>query len=293
MNRRQFLVSALSAGGGLLLVGCGGSSTDPFAAPLSGSPTVTGQVNNPDYLTFFEPGDRTYRLFPYQHRIERVGPNSEVLWAIDGPGQGPGQVHLPRHLVGDENGLLYLLDSAEFGVSVWNEDGQYIKTIETQSLAGLAHCDGELFVPGSNFQIQVYSANDGSLLREFGSFGQEVGQFYGPGPLVFDEQKRLHVIDHGNGRINVFDTAGLPLYSYGQRSLRSPLAIASDKRGQMVVVDGAESSVVLFGTDGRFLRSIDLENATGQSLQPLHITTDFSGRIHTLAYAIQLPGGQG
>lgn len=225
--------------------------------------------------------------------MERLTESGDVLWALTGPEQGPGQIHFPRHLVGDENGRFYLLDSSEFGVAVWSEDGQFVRTIPTQTLAGLAYCDGELFVPGSDFQIQVYSATDGKLLREFGSFGQEVGQFYGPGSLDFDEEKRLHVADMGSGRVNVFSTSGESLYSYGEGTIRLPLALAADKRGQIAVIDGAERSILLFGIDGTLLSSFEPSSAAGQSVQPLLITHDLSGQIHLLAEIIRQFGGQG
>ena len=291
MNRRQFLTNGLVLSSGLLLAGCGSSSSDIFAVPTTGAPAIASQSTNPDYLTFFEPGDRKYRLFPRQHRVERLTESGDVLWALDGPGQGPGQIHFPRHLVGDENGRFYLLDSADLGVSVWSEDGQYLRTINTQTLSGLAYCDGELYIPGSDFQMQVYSATEGNLLREFGSFGPDVGQFYGPGSLDFDEEKRLHVADMGRGRVNVFNTSGESLYAYGEE-VQLPLALATDKRGHVAVIDGVERSIVLFGTDGTLLGSVEQKSADGQDLQPLLITTDFSGQIHTLADSIRPFGGQ-
>ena len=283
MNRRQFLAGACTVGGAFFLVGCGSSTPDPVTgATFPSGPTVLQlQGANPDFLTVFGPGGRLYRLFPYQHRVERLSSDGSVIWTIQGPGQGPGEVTFPTRLVADENGTIYLLDSAEFGISVWNDDGQYVRQILTESSVGLSYCDGELYAPGSNFQIQVYSAAQGTLLREFGSFGEGPGQFFGPGSLDFDEEKRLHILDYGNVRINVFNKSGNFLYTYGKGLLSHPVALAADGRGRVVVIDGAGRALWEFSTDGAQSTRYDIQNADGQSIQPLllSLSTDGSPQI--------------
>lgn len=288
MNRRQFLTGACLAGGASFLLGCGSSAPTFVVGDGSPGPTVLRlQGANPDFLSLVGPGGRIYRLFPYQHRVERLSTDGALVWSLQGPGVGPGEVHFPNHLVVDENGTVYLLDSAEFGISVWDDEGRYLRQIDTDSRLGLAYCDGELYVPGTRFQIQVYSADQGTLKREFGEFGNGPGQFFGPGSLDFDEEKRLHVIDHGNVRINVFDKSGQFLYEYGKGLLSHPRALVADGLGRIFVIEGAGRALWEFSTDGVQSTRFEIQNSAGQSIQPLLLGLDLEGSPQLLVDVIQ------
>lgn len=91
-------------------------------------------------------------------------------------------------------------------------------------------------------------ASDGTFLSRFGGAGTGDGQFspdtgiaeiwYVRGmKLVIDSQDRIFVSDKIGGRINVFDTAGTPLGSFGTGTLVNPVGIAVGLDDTIYVMD--------------------------------------------------------
>ena len=58
-----------------------------------------------------------------------------------------------------------------------------------------------------NNRLQVFTSNL-VFVRQFGSLGKGNGQFIGPFDVTHDEDGNLYVTDHGNGRVQVFNTQG-------------------------------------------------------------------------------------
>ena len=82
---------------------------------------------------------------------------------------------------------------------------------------------GEVFVADTgNDRIEVFDRL-GTLLRQWGSFGDKVGEFKEPSGIAVDAN-RVYVVDQANERLQVFDLNGKPSFSLaitatGQASL--------------------------------------------------------------------------
>ena len=118
-------------------------------------------------------------------------------------------------------------------------------------------------------RIQKFDA-DGRFVRQWGSFGSEVGQFYKPkGAAILRD--RLLVIDFGNHRGQIFDLDGKPLGVFGEGILspvpdtpyifetasaeRPASTGSSDGRARGALVLGAAGTVTI-----ALVRSVRIRN---------------------------------
>jgi sugar lactone lactonase YvrE len=112
---------------------------------------------------------------------------------LGGPGNGPGQFHVPTNIALAPDGSLYISDTM-------------------------------------NFRIQHLSA-DGEVLRTFGQVGNAFGNFARPKGVAVDPEGRVYVVDAAFNNVQIFDPAGRLLMFLGgsgedRSNLDLPAAVA-------------------------------------------------------------------
>ena len=111
------------------------------------------------------------------------------------------------------------------------------------------------------------------------------GDLLHPAGLAVDKKRnRLYVADAHAHLVKVFDNMGMFLYDVGTTSgpgeLKHPVAVALDRTGSVYVLDGRRKRVVIYGVDGRYLRSFGLaSDALAAPLKPLGLAVDAEGRV--------------
>ena len=164
-------------------------------------------------------------------RTRRVsGPSAiQQIGSVGTPGNAAGQFNFPRAVAVDAEGQIYVADSGNNRVQVFNADGTFLR--QWGSLCKLdtgEGCvgggdgqfnepwgiavgqDGSVYVSDTwNHRIQKFT-NEGQFVSKwgvFGSTGGELGQenlFYGPRSLAIGRDGNLYVMDTGNKRVQVF-----------------------------------------------------------------------------------------
>jgi len=137
-----------------------------------------------------------------QHRVRVFNAvTGSHLMDIGYSGEGPGEFNLPLDAAVGQDGRLYVLDSGNYRVQVFDAQGEYIKS--------------------------------------FGSAGKRPGQFQRPKEVATDAQGLVYVTDASFGNIQVFGPDGDYRYVIGSRGdvgatatymLPSGLAIDTDAR---------------------------------------------------------------
>jgi len=103
--------------------------------------------------------------------------------------------------------------------------------------------DGRLYVVDSgNFRVAVFD-RDGKYLFDFGSAGKRPGQFARPKEIAIDTHGRVYVADAGHGDVQVFDAQGKFLFTVGTRADQGASATYMLPAG--VALDGDERLYVL------------------------------------------------
>jgi DNA-binding beta-propeller fold protein YncE len=142
----------------------------------------------------------THRILVYD------GITGEKINEIGKRGKEEGEINLPRDVVVDKDGSLYVVDSGNFRVQKFSPDGKFIST--------------------------------------FGSIGRMQGQFSRPKELALDKDGNIYVTDAAFGNFQIFNPKGELLMSVGRRSSVSgpthnmlPSGIAVDADGRVYFVD--------------------------------------------------------
>ena len=137
---------------------------------------------------------------------------------------------------------------------------------------------GHVYVSDTgNKRVRVYDAN-GQFLYDIGSAGSGLGQLDEPSGLAIDnDNNRLYVADTWNRRVSVFDLTGTPLFTFAVRGwyedlgnrpylaidqARNLLYVTDPDAGRVLVYDLAGNCVGSFGqpadtvTDGSQLKTV-------------------------------------
>jgi DNA-binding beta-propeller fold protein YncE len=104
--------------------------------------------------------------------------------------------------------------------------------------------DGHLYVVDSgNFRVQVFD-RDGKFVRAFGSIGRQFGNFARPREVAVDRQGAIYVSDAAFGNTQIFNAGGELLLFIGARSERDEPArytllsgVGVDSDGRLYVAD--------------------------------------------------------
>jgi DNA-binding beta-propeller fold protein YncE len=92
---------------------------------------------------------------------------------------------------------------------------------------------------------------EGAFVRRFGREGDGLGELRYPNAVVGDLYGRVVVSDSNNGRLQVFDVEGSPLFAFGRAEgggrLGVPRGLAVDEDGRVHVADAIGHVVNVYG----------------------------------------------
>jgi DNA-binding beta-propeller fold protein YncE len=123
-------------------------------------------------------------------------------------------------------------------------------------------------------------------IREFGSYGQEAGQFVWPTAIALDRNQQIYVADEWLNRISVFSNDGKFVRSWGQAGsadgeLNGPAALAIGPDDVMFLVDSRNHRVQKFTLDGRYLGQFGrFGSAAGEFNLPWGLALDKAGSAY-------------
>ena len=250
----------------------------------SGEPP-NGDFFNPDWNpppgTFYEPWDvaiapdgSVYVADLWNSRVQKFDEegNFVTMWGgFSDSGQAArgaeGRFYGPRGVAVDDDGQVYVSDTGNKRVQVFDADGTFVAQFGGGGLldgnldepVGIAVTgEGEIVVVDTwNGRIQVFNA-EGQPLRKWdvagwldytqADFGRSrVGKPY----LTVGPDGRIYVSDQVGNRILVFDASGNYLASFGRfgaddAGFAAPSGVAIDEQGNILVVDTGNGRVMKF-----------------------------------------------
>jgi predicted membrane-bound mannosyltransferase/sugar lactone lactonase YvrE len=184
-----------------------------------------GRLNEPWDVAVSSDGF-VYVADTWNHRVQRFALNGEFIteWGheeFNPDTTDPTAFYGPRGIAVDTEGNVYVADTGNKRIVVFNSDGEF--------------------------------------LAQIGSGGSLTGQLDEPAGIAVTEEGGIYVADTWNQRIQVFNTNGLYLDSwamsawYAQTNERPYLEIDSD--GRIYISDPNASRILVFSGDGRYLYS--------------------------------------
>ena len=157
-------------------------------------------------------------------------------------GKGEGELNTPCGIDISANGQVYVANTFNHCVSVFREDGTFIRTIGQGKLQYpsdvLVPSSGLVYVAdGGNHRIAVFS-QEGELVHTFGSQGRGKGEFrYPHGVAVSPDDHHLYVSDSSNHRVQVFTLEGRYVREFGTDQLKAPRVLTVTSDGSVLVAD--------------------------------------------------------
>ena len=183
-------------------------------------------------------------------------------------GQGEGQLKYPLGIDVTANGQLYVANHFNHCVSVFREDGTFIRAIGQGKLQYpsdvLVHSSRLVYVADvNNHRIAVFS-QQGELVRTFGSEGGGKGEFVWPSDVaVSPDGHHLYVSDCNNHRVQVFTLEGQYIREFGPGQLNGPNGLTVTSDGSVLVADSRNNCIAVFDKKGELIHSIAVEGPTG------------------------------
>jgi DNA-binding beta-propeller fold protein YncE len=174
----------------------------------------TGEFESPSGVAIDEKNGILYVVDSKKHQVKSYTLNDyKPLGAIGKRGTQDGEFNYPTNIAVDDEGKLYVVDTGNFRVQVFDALGNLVKTIgqigdTPGSLArpkGIAiDSEGHIYVVDAAFQnFQIFN-QEGQLLLFVGSAGTEPGKFLLPAGIAIDGEDRIYVVDQYPGGIQIF-----------------------------------------------------------------------------------------
>ena len=186
-------------------------------------------------------------------------------------GEGEGELNKPLGIDVSVNGQLYVANKDNHCVSVFREDGTFIRTIGQGKLrypkVVLVHSSGLVYVAGGNNQRIAVFSQEGELVRTFGSRGRWKGEFESPfGVAVSPDDHHLYISDSDNHRVQVFTLEGQYVREFGTDQVKYPRGLTVTSDGSVLVADKDNNRVAVFDTKGELIHSIAVEGPRGLAI---------------------------
>jgi uncharacterized protein (TIGR03663 family) len=185
---------------------------------------------------------------PYEQGFREGYSSQQIIGG--GPGVAPGQLNFPRNMAVAADGTVYVADSGNHRIQVFSPDGLALRQWGSSC---------ELYAEGMPGCIDP----DGSGPLQLGD-----GQMREPWGVALGPDGNVYVADTWNHRIQVFDTEGTFLRSWGAFATTGgeaigspggfwgPRAVAIDAAGHVYVTDTGNKRVQVFDAQGNFLTQV-------------------------------------
>ena len=187
---------------------------------------------------------------------------------------GEGMFGSAHGLTVDHEDNVWVTDARRHQVLKFSNDGKLLQTLGAQDVPGLdgkhfnkptdvaVAPNGDIYVADGygNSRIAKFDAG-GKFLLDWGSPGDQPGQFQEPHGMTLDDEGRVYIADRGNSRVQVFTSEGKHLRQWKSAELGRPWGIAFSRDRFLYVADGGDlrpqppdrGRVLRLDLDGRIL----------------------------------------
>jgi DNA-binding beta-propeller fold protein YncE len=235
------------------------------------------------------------------NRIQKFNSEGKYLSQFGTEGSGDGQLNGPRAIAIGPEGNLWITDRGNRRVDGFTPEGKYVGKFGTEGSGpgqfgyGLGYlafdADGELWIGDTvNNRVEKWMFTPPHIPPTYafsvGSAGSGNGQFnLVEGGIAFDNAGHFWAVDHGNNRIQKFNSEGKYLsqfgsYGTGNGQFQQPAGMAIDPAGSIWVADQHGNRVEKFNSEGKYLSQFgSFGTGSGQFDQPTALAIDPAGNL--------------
>ena len=226
--------------------------------------SANGEFSNPECIVINN--DEIIICDKRNHRIQVYKLDGTFLRQWGSFGRGIGQFEYPDGLaISTDMNEIFVCDMLNNRIQVFRlNDNSFVRMFNSNSPTGIAICGNLVFVSNNHIHSIQCFQTDGTLIREWGTLGTNLGQFNSPhGITVSGITMELFVCDMGNHRIQVFDFDGNFLRQWGTQlqlpQTQYPQFITLTSKGDILVTDFKHDSgrIQQFTPDGTIVREIN------------------------------------
>jgi DNA-binding beta-propeller fold protein YncE len=134
---------------------------------------------------------------------------SEYKTAYGGFGEAEGGLRDPLGVFVDRNGDIYVADSRNDRVAVFDQFGNFLRSLGEKLLKGPAGVtvsrNGSVYVANHGGNSLAVLGSEGDLIAEYGKLERGLMSLSGPTDLEFGPKGKIFLVDSGNHRVVVFE----------------------------------------------------------------------------------------
>ncbi len=214
------------------------------------------------------------------HRIIHIKPDGTLIKTIgsygntmDNPNQPGGMMNEPWGVAVDTNGTLYVADTWNHRIQVFDSAGNFLRMWSTFDVAGMPEgfwgprgialdAEGRVYVTDTGKQRVVVFEKTGAYRTQFGGQGLELGKLDEPVGIAIGKDGKVYVTDTWNQRVQVFQPSpdgmvftGLKdweLDAWFSNSIENKPYLALDAEDNVYITDPDMGRVIVFDRNGDF-----------------------------------------
>jgi DNA-binding beta-propeller fold protein YncE len=203
--------------------------------------------------------------------IRLTAGNAYVLGG--GPGTGEGQVNFPQGVCTAEDGSVYVADTNNARLQVFNAKGEVSRVIGRPG-----YLDGEFLRPqgldvrgnflavadNRNHRVQIFDLDRERLDRQpvaiamAGGHGDGAGLMKLPTDVAFDGVYDVHVAVKMQNVIKVYGPGGIFKFSYGENDgLNGPEGVCCGEGSSLFIADTGNGRVLEYNVNGKIIGELE------------------------------------
>jgi len=250
-------------------------------------------AEQPSDLSVAPNGD-IYLVDGVNNRIIVTGSDGRWKFDFGSYGSGKGQFKFPLGIDIDTAGEVYVADTGNHRIQVFDLQGNFLYLFSTSTLSDRAPSDpvDVLFCPvnayiyvsdNDNHRIKVFNRK-GRAQFHWGDFGEDYGYFRYPGIMALNKYNEILVVDVLNTRLQKFTPSGQFLADIGtwgvtEGKLFRPKGVAVDRRGRIFISDSYMGVIQVFNDTGRVLGVLCRDGRIRRLTTPVGMAFDREGRL--------------
>lgn len=156
-------------------------------------------------------GEKLYVTDIGDHDVKVFGLDGRLIRKFGGWGHGHGMFSYPNAIAVDASGRMYVSDSNNGRVEVFDENGRFVSTLVSKERQLVSLPRGIAVDRSGNIHVvdvfshKIYAFTPaGVLLFNYGEEGGGADKFYYPNGLAVDSSGRFLIADRENNRISIW-----------------------------------------------------------------------------------------